>query len=89
VAFTRWGSDGSCAVVVCNFTPVPRQGYRLGVPQAGPWAEVINSDLQVYGGSGLANGTLSSEAISAHQQQQSLVLTLPPLATLMFTKLAD
>jgi 1,4-alpha-glucan branching enzyme len=89
IAFTRWGEDGSCAVVVCNFTPVPRPGYRLGVPQAGPWAEVINSDLQVYGGSGLANGTLSSEAISAHQQQQSLVLTLPPLATLMFTKLAD
>jgi 1,4-alpha-glucan branching enzyme len=89
VAFTRWGEDGSCAVVVCNFTPVPRHGFRLGVPQAGQWAEVINSDLGVYGGSGLANGTLTSEAVTAHHKPNSVVLTLPPLATVILVKLSE
>jgi 1,4-alpha-glucan branching enzyme len=88
IAFTRWGDDGSCAVVACNFTPVPRQGFRLGMPQAGQWDEVINSDQAVYGGSGLGNGTLHTEAVSAHHRPQSLVLTLPPLATLVFTRRA-
>jgi 1,4-alpha-glucan branching enzyme len=86
VAFTRWGEDGSAAVVVCNFTPVPRHGYRLGVPQAGAWAETINSDLDVYGGSGLANGTLHTDAKAAHKHAQSVVLTLPPLSTVILTK---
>jgi 1,4-alpha-glucan branching enzyme len=89
VAFTRWGEDGSCAVVVCNFTPVPRHGFRLGVPQAGTWAEVINSDLEVYGGSGIANGTLVTEAVGAHHQHQSVVMSLPPLATVILAKQAD
>ena len=87
VAFTRWGEDGSCAVVVCNFTPVPRQGYRLGVPQAGQWMEVINTDLGVYGGSDLANGTLATEAVASQHQRQSVVMTLPPLATVILTRL--
>jgi 1,4-alpha-glucan branching enzyme len=89
IAFTRWGSDGSCAVVVCNFTPVPRHGYRMGVPQAGQWTESINSDLAVYGGSGMANGTLSTDPVGAHHKPQSVVLTLPPLATVILTKLAN
>jgi len=89
IAFTRWGADGSCAVVVCNFTPVPRHGFRLGVPQSGQWDEVINSDQTVYGGSGMGNGTLRAESVSAHHRPQSLVLTLPPLATLVLTRLAD
>ena len=89
VAFTRWGADGSCAVVVCNFTPVPRHGFRLGVPRAGHWEETINSDLSIYGGSGLANGSLHTDSISAHHKHQSLVLTLPPLATVILTQRAD
>ena len=88
IAFARWGEDGSCAVVVCNFTPVPRHGYRLGVPQAGEWVETINSDLAIYGGSDLANGTLHTSAQSAHHQQNSVMLTLPPLSTVMLTKVA-
>jgi 1,4-alpha-glucan branching enzyme len=88
VAFTRWGEDGSCAVVVCNFTPVPRHGYRMGVPQAGTWAETINSDLAIYGGSGMANGTLHTSAQSAHHKPNSVVLTLPPLSTVILTKVA-
>ena len=89
VAFTRWGKDGSCAVVVCNFTPVPRHGFRLGVPRAGQWDETINSDLSIYGGSGLANGSLSTDAISAHHKHQSVVLTLPPLSTVILTQRTD
>jgi 1,4-alpha-glucan branching enzyme len=88
VAFTRWGDDGNCAVVVCNFTPVPRHGYRLGMPKAGEWAETINSDLTVYGGSGMTNGTLNTTAQSAHHKQNSVVLTLPPLSTVILTKVA-
>ncbi len=89
VAFTRWGEDGSCAVVVCNFTPVPRQGYRLGLPQAGRWTEVINSDLAIYGGSGVTNGPLQTEPAHAHHRHQSVVLTLPPLSTVILSKSAD
>ncbi|WP_342620709.1 1,4-alpha-glucan branching protein GlgB [Rhodoferax sp. GW822-FHT02A01] len=85
VSFTRWGEDGSCAVVVCNFTPVPRYDYRLGVPRGGEWTERINSDQTVYGGSGITNNALYSEQVSAHNLPQSIVMTLPPLATLILT----
>jgi 1,4-alpha-glucan branching enzyme len=58
------------------------------VPQAGEWAETINSDLAVYGGSGLSNGTLHTSAFSAHHKQNSVLLTLPPLSTVILTKVA-
>jgi 1,4-alpha-glucan branching enzyme len=74
---------------VCNFTPVPRQGYRLGLPRAGNWTEIINSDLAIYGGSGHANGTLHTEPVHAHHRHQSVVMTLPPLATVILSKSAD
>jgi 1,4-alpha-glucan branching enzyme len=84
IAFTRHARDGSPPVlVVCNFTPVPRYGYRLGVPRAGQWREVLNSDSTVYGGSGVGNlGVVATEDIGAHGHAQSLALTLPPLAAL-------
>ncbi|WP_294765400.1 1,4-alpha-glucan branching protein GlgB [uncultured Rhodoferax sp.] len=87
VAFARYGFGGDTAVVVCNFTPVPRHGYRIGVPQAGAWRELINTDYAVYGGSGVGNGELSTEAVAAHQHAQSLVLSLPPLACLVLTRM--
>jgi 1,4-alpha-glucan branching enzyme len=63
------------------------------LPQTGQWTEVINSDLDVYGGSGISNagvgGTLTVEAVTAHHQHQSVVLSLPPLATVILAKLAD
>jgi 1,4-alpha-glucan branching enzyme len=59
------------------------------MPQPGRWAEAINSDLAVYGGSGTANGTLQTEAVTAHHKHQSVVMTLPPLATVVLTRLAD
>src|SRR6185295_10365963 len=64
-------------VVVVNFTPVVREGYRLGVPEAGYYREILNSDASVYGGSNVGNqGGLSTEPVGAHGHAQSLVLTL-------------
>ncbi|WP_296510295.1 1,4-alpha-glucan branching protein GlgB [Rhodoferax sp.] len=83
VAFQRRAKDGRVMVVVCNFTPVPRPGYRIGVPVAGAWREVINTDNGVYGGSSLSSCAGRSEPVVAHHLGQSLVLTLPPLACLV------
>jgi 1,4-alpha-glucan branching enzyme len=80
IAFQRRASDGRVLVVVCNFTRVPRHGYRIGVPVAGAWREVINTDNGVYGGSSLSSGARSTEPVAAHHLGQSLVITLPPLA---------
>ena len=70
-------------LVVCNFTPVPRHAYRIGVPRAGAWRELINTDLAVYGGSGVSNGALHTQDAPAHGQAQSLELIVPPLGTVM------
>ncbi len=81
--FRRAKGDGSVIVVVVNFTPVPRSGYRIGVPRAGTYRELLNSDAEAYGGSNRGNaGAVESEAVPAHGLGQSLRLTLPPLATL-------
>jgi 1,4-alpha-glucan branching enzyme len=84
-AWLRLGEDGDAPVlVVCNFTPVPRHDYRIGVPHAGRWLEVLNSDAQVYGGSGLGNGgAVTAEMAPGHGHAHSLSLVLPPLATLI------
>ncbi len=55
-AWLRWSKDGRPVLVVANFTPVPREGYRVGVPFAGRWTEVINSDADTYAGSNYGNG---------------------------------
>ncbi|MES3020940.1 MAG: 1,4-alpha-glucan branching protein GlgB [Pseudomonadota bacterium] len=83
LSFVRRADDGSCVLVVCNFTPVCRPGYRIGVPAAGRYRELINTDQLQYGGSGVGNGVLATEASGMHGRAQSLALTLPPLATLM------
>jgi 1,4-alpha-glucan branching enzyme len=70
-------------LAVFNFTPVPRIGYRVGVPHGGYWREMLNSDGREYGGSGMGNfGGVQAEAESVHGRPFSLKLTLPPLATL-------
>lgn len=70
-------------IVVCNFTPEVRYGYRIGVPQSGKYLEVLNSDAAKFGGSGVSNiQELNTEPISWHNQENSLVLTLPPLSTI-------
>ncbi len=67
-----------------NFTPVPRDGYRIGVPRGGEYLELINSDSENYGGSNLGNsGIVRTEAIAAHGHPDSLRLNLPPLGFLL------
>ncbi|MCG2583735.1 1,4-alpha-glucan branching protein GlgB [Massilia sp. TS11] len=83
LSFVRYDEQGDFVIVVCNFTPVVRHGYRIGVPAAGRYREIINTDASIYGGSGVGNGDLHTEAIGAHGQADSLALTLPPLATVM------
>jgi 1,4-alpha-glucan branching enzyme len=78
-------SPQDTVLVVCNFTPVPRMGYRVGVPHGGYWREMLNSDAREYAGSGLGNlGGVQAEEISTHGRPFSLKLTLPPLAALFF-----
>lgn len=82
VAFIRWGSDGSALVSVTNFSGQPREGYRLGLPFAGQWSEVLNTDAEVYGGSGVGNlGTVTAHAEPHHGQPASASLRVPPLGT--------
>jgi 1,4-alpha-glucan branching enzyme len=84
LCFLRKSRDGSHTVLVaCNFTPVPREGYLIGVPLAGRWSEVLNSDASSYGGSGMGNlGEAHTRPVPAHGRPHSLRLTLPPLAAL-------
>jgi 1,4-alpha-glucan branching enzyme len=87
LSYMRWGADGDLAVVVCNFTPVPRQDYRIGVPRPGRYHERINTDALDYAGSGIGNfGTITADPVAMHGQPCSLRLWLPPLATLIFTR---
>ena len=80
-------SAGETVLVVVNFTPVPRHGYQVGVPAAGWWAEILNSDATQYGGSGMGNmGGAEAVHTPAHGQPASLSLTLPPLATLFLRR---
>ena len=84
-AYLRLGRQGDAPVlVVCNFTPMPRYGYRVGVPQHGAWQEVVNTDAAIYGGSNLGNaGSVDAEDVAVHGMEVSLSLTLPPMATLV------
>jgi 1,4-alpha-glucan branching enzyme len=85
VAFARRGrADDALAIVVTNFTPVTREGFRLGVPRAGTYAEVLNTDNAWYGGSGVSNEPRRSEPVAAHGRPQSIAFRLPPLATVVF-----
>ncbi len=84
LSFARHGrGEAPDVAVVCNFTPLTHQGYRIGAPRAGRWRLLLNSDAAEYGGSGFpVPDTLSTESIPAHGREQSLALSLPPLATL-------
>jgi len=86
-AFLRQGAAGDKPIlVVCNMTPVPRWNYRVGVPHAGLWREIANTDSRFYGGSDLGNsGSVGTTGVPIHGEPQSLELTLPPLATIMLS----
>jgi 1,4-alpha-glucan branching enzyme len=85
VSYLRRGrSADDVALVACNCTPVPRYGYRVGVPFGGFWKEALNSDAVEYGGSGVGNlGGVEAEQVPAHGRPWSLPLTLPPLGAVI------
>ena len=87
LSYIRRGREpDELAIVVCNFTPVPRQGYRIGVPRPGYYRERINTDAEIYRGSGVGNaGGVDAEAHPMHGHAYSLRLHLPPLGVLIFT----
>ncbi len=83
ISFERKGRSGEVVLVVCNFTPVPRENYRVGIDRGGRWRELLNSDAVAYGGSGWGNfGSVEAEEVEAHGRRYSLPLTLPPLGVL-------
>ena len=86
ISFIRKGKDTDKTIlVVCNFTPVPRHNYKVGVLREGFWKEVLNSDAEVYGGSGCGNsGGVEASAKPVHGRKHSISLTLPPLSVLFF-----
>ena len=87
LCFTRHGRDADAmTVVVCNFTPTVHHGLRLGVPRAGTYRECLNTDAAAYGGSNVGTplGVASAQAVAWHGHAQSIVVDLPPLATVFF-----
>jgi 1,4-alpha-glucan branching enzyme len=82
--------SGRSLVFVLNATPVVRENYRIGVPEDGVWREILNSDAEMYGGSGVGNmGTVETTPVPYHGRPASLVLTLPPLSVLVLERDAD
>jgi 1,4-alpha-glucan branching enzyme len=86
VSFIRKGKDpNEVTLFVCNFTPIPRNNYRVGVPFDGEWREVLNSDAPLYGGSGQGNiGSIIASPVPIHGRPYSLNMTLPPLGVVVF-----
>jgi 1,4-alpha-glucan branching enzyme len=86
ICFLRRGEDAARPLLVCcNFTPMPRERYRVGAPFEGFYREILNSDSEYYGGSNMGNGGgLSTDPVPQHGRPQSLAVTLPPLAVVVF-----
>jgi 1,4-alpha-glucan branching enzyme len=91
LSFLRKGDDGELVVVLLNLTPVPREGYRIGLPFEGSYREIMNSDSVYYGGSNLGNGAnpILSESIPWMGKPYSMRLTLPPLSAIVFEFIDD
>jgi 1,4-alpha-glucan branching enzyme len=83
IAFARFSAGAARTLVcVCNFSPVPRPGYRVGLPRPGRWIEVLDTDATAYGGSGVGNATVEAEEVGWHGRQWSAELHLPPLGVI-------
>ncbi len=83
LAFLRWAPDGSPVACVVNFSPTPHYQYKLGLPRSGVWREVLNTDGEGYGGSGVGNlGAVVAAESSWHGQPASATLVVPPLGAL-------
>jgi 1,4-alpha-glucan branching enzyme len=86
LTYIRYAHDQTeCIICACNFTPVPREQYRMGVPRGGLYRELLNSDSEIYGGSNIGNGgSVQADPIPWHNQPFSLLVTLPPLSVVFF-----
>ncbi len=80
IAFRRIDRRGKEVIAVCNFTPVQRENYRIGVPLYGIYEEIFTTDAATFGGSGVENGTVTAARVPMHGCEQSVSLTLPPLS---------
>jgi 1,4-alpha-glucan branching enzyme len=89
ISFLRKSHDGKQKIIVaCNFTPVHRYNYRVGVPEEGRYKEILNSDSSYYTGSNMGNtGEIRSEPVKSHNRPFSLNLTLPPLAAVFLKRI--
>jgi len=84
LSWLRWGNDGSFVVVALNFTPVPQTGYRIGVPRAGSYVELLNTDSAHYGGGNLGNGGRIEACVGEWMNRPAnLVVTIPPLGAVV------
>jgi 1,4-alpha-glucan branching enzyme len=83
LSWIRRDKSGEIVICITNFTPVVRNNFRIGVPQAGSYRELLNTDAQHYGGSGISNPAMTAEPVASHNRPQSLSLELPALATLI------
>jgi len=84
LSYIRRDKSGGAVVVILNLTPVPRYGYRLGVPQGGYYQEALNTDAEMYGGSNLGNaGGVDAEDIAWMDQPYSVQITVPPLSCMV------
>jgi 1,4-alpha-glucan branching enzyme len=82
-SFLRWGDDGSVLACLANFSPVPHESYRVGLPRTGRWDEVLNTDAEIYGGSGVGNlGSVTADGEAWHGHGTSAIVRLPPLGVL-------
>jgi 1,4-alpha-glucan branching enzyme len=86
LTYIRYAQDQTdCIVCACNFAPIPRAEYRMGVPRGGMYRELLNSDSEIYGGSNIGNGgSVQADPIPWHNQPFSLLVTLPPLSVVFF-----
>ncbi|MBW2463531.1 MAG: 1,4-alpha-glucan branching protein GlgB, partial [Deltaproteobacteria bacterium] len=89
IAFSRVARDGARVECAFNFTPVPRHDYRIGVHQTGRYRELLNTDAEVYAGSGVGNqGEVAADEQSHHGRPASMILTLPPLSAVFFERVS-
>ena len=86
LSFLRWGDDGSVLACLANFAGNPYENYRVGLPRPGPWHEVLNTDSEIYGGSGVGNlGEVIADETTQHGRPYSALLRLPPAGALWLT----
>ena len=85
IAFRRIDDSGNEIIIVCNFVPVKRENYRIGVPYEGYWEQILSTDDVKYGGTGMVNNKkCKTEDFSMHGYEQSITLDIPPLSAMFF-----